>query len=380
VIYSNVQMKRWKAVSLLVLGGAVGCATQAENGDMSEGQSGSSSSMSGSAGDTASGGSSGGSNGGSGAGKGGASAGMTNGGASTAGTGGSDDGGSGGMVTMAGSGGAGGNGGTGGTAGAGGKGGAGGSAGAGGAGGSGGKGGSGGTGGTPANPCSNGKMDGQETDVDCGGNVCATRCDTGKGCDHVGDCIQVTGNTNVCDDSKCRDQGCNNDNCAYPLTRYAINTGLVKGQAFVTWDSDSLDIVVEMLDTTPFDDSALNWQDDSVEIYLDLNNSKTSPYDADDFQITVPRAAGALSGLGAYNMGAIVVQRTSDAMGYRLQIEIPWAALNNAPSQVGKTIGFDIGVNDDADGGDTREAQLMLYGTDQNYMTTAAFGSLNVTP
>jgi hypothetical protein len=361
-------------LSLAALAG-FGCATQAENGDMPDGQSGSSS-MSGSAGDTASGGIS--------AGKGGASAGMSNGGAPMAGSGGSGGGGSGGMVTMAGSGGAGGNGGAGGSAGAGGKGGAGGTAGAGGAGGTagaGGKGGSGGTGGTPANPCSNGKMDGEETDVDCGGNVCTTRCDTGDGCDHVGDCIQVTGNTNVCDDSMCRDQGCNNDNCAYPLTRYAINGGLAKGQAFVTWDSDSLDITIEMLDATPFDDSVDNWMDDSVEIYLDLNHANTATYEAnDDYQITIPRAAGALSGLGGYDMGLIVVQRTSDAMGYTLQIEIPWAALNNAPSQVGKTIGFDIGVNDDNNGGDSREAQLMLYGTEFNYQNTAGFGDLVLTP
>jgi hypothetical protein len=342
--------------------------------------------MSGAGGDGVNGGSSGNASGGSGAGKGGSSAGMSNGGAPMAGTGGSDDGGSGGMVTMAGSGGAGGDGGkggAGGAAGAGGKGGAGGAAGAGGKGGTGGtagSGGKGGSGGTPANPCSNGKIDGEETDIDCGGNVCTTRCDTGDGCDHVGDCIQVTGNTNVCDDSMCRDQGCNNDNCAYPLTRYILNTGLAKGQAFVTWDSDSLDVVVEMIDATPFDDSALNWQDDSVEIYLDLNHANTATYEGDDFQITVPRAAGALSGVGNYNMGMVVVQRTTDAMGYRLQIEIPWAALNGATSKVGSTIGFDIGVNDDSNGGDTREAQLMLYGGEFNYMNTSGFGDLVLTP
>jgi hypothetical protein len=75
----------------------------------------------------------------------------------------------------------------------------------------------------------------------------------------------------------------------------------------------------------------------------------------------------------------IVVQRTSNATGYTLEIEIPWAALNGAPSQVGKTIGFDIGVNDDANGG-TREGQLMLYGTVNNHLNTAGFGDLTLSP
>ena len=66
-------------------------------------------------------------------------------------------------------------------------------------------------------------------------------------------------------------------------------------------------------------------------------------------------------------------------MGYTLQIEIPWSALNNAPSQVGKTIGFDIGVNDDSNG-TGRDAQLMIYGTELNYQNTVAFGDLVLTP
>lgn len=368
---------------------AAGCATQ-EDPDLMPSNSGSSNSGSttgGSAGEQA-----GTANGGSKAGTGGAQAGTASGGTSSGtssggssgGSGGSDDGGSSGAsmggagaggtaAGAAGKAGAGGGGAGGTTAGAGGKGGAGGSAGAGG------KGGSGGTGGTnPVDPCSNGKKDGTETDQDCGG-VCATKCATGKGCDDLTDCVV----SNVCETAKCRANGCNATNCAYALTRFIINSSTVRGQAIVDWDNDSLDVTFEILDATPFDDDAdptLNWKDDSVEIYLDLNNGKSAAYQADDFQINVPRMAGNVVGIGTgLNTGAVTVTRTTNASGYTLIIGIPWTALNNAAYPSGKTIGFDVGVNDDSDGGD-RNAQLMLYGFDQNYQNTSQFGTLVITP
>jgi hypothetical protein len=268
-----------------------------------------------------------------------------------------------------------GGGGAGGSAGAGGKGGAGGNAGAGGKGGSGGMSGAGGS--TPVNPCDNDKKDANETDVDCGG-VCATKCATGKMCDDLTDCVAK----NVCDADKCRADGCTATNCAYALTRVIIGSTPVKGQVFVSWDSDSLDVKFEILDATSFDDNANstdNWQDDSVEIYLDLNNAKTTAYQADDFQINVPRHAGnAVVGIGtSLNTGAVMVTRTTNATGYTLAITIPWTALNNATYPSGKTIGFDVGVNDDSDGGE-RNGQLMLYGFEQNYLNTSQFGTLTI--
>jgi hypothetical protein len=302
--------------------------------------------------------------------------GSPNGGTPSAGTGGTGDGGSAGMTGGgAGAGGAGMGGqsgsGAGGSAGMAGKGGGGaaGSAGMGGKAGSGG----GGAGGTaPVDPCDNDKKDGTETDVDCGG-VCTAKCATGKGCDDLTDCVAK----NVCDASKCRADGCNATNCAYSLTRVIIPSTPVQGQVFVSWDSDSLDLKLELLDATSFDDSPENWKDDSIEIYLDLNHAKTATYEADDFQINVPRHAGNnVVGIGTnLNTGAVTVTRTTDASGYTLIVSVPWSALNGAAYPQGKTIGFDIGVNDDADGGE-RNGQLMLYGSDQNYLNTSQFGNL----
>jgi hypothetical protein len=232
-----------------------------------------------------------------------------------------------------------------------------------------------GAGGTsPVDHCDNDKKDGGETDVDCGG-VCSVKCGIGKGCIDRSDCIAK----NVCDAGKCRADGCNATNCAYALTRYVIGSSPTEGQAIVSWDNDSLDLRIQMLDATPFDDSANNWEDDSIEIYLDLNNAKTTSYQNDDFQINVARHAGNdVVGIGTnLNLAAVSVTRTTDATGYTLIVGVPWSALNNASYPAGKGIGFDIAVNDDTDGG-ARNAQMMLYGTSQNYLNTSQFGTLNI--
>jgi hypothetical protein len=351
-------------IALFAIGG---CATQ-EDQDSALGGGSTTNGGTTSAGGAGAGGYPGG--GTSSAGTSGAQAGNTGTAGGNGGNGSSGNAGMGGDAAGTSSGGAGGTGGQ-----AGGSAGASGSAGAGGSAGVGGQGGMSGAGGTsPVDPCDNDKKDGSETDVDCGG-MCSRKCGTGKGCDDMSDCIAK----NVCDASKCRADGCTATNCAYTLTRYVIGSSATKGQAIVSWDNDSLALKIQMLDTTPFDDSANNWDDDSIEIYLDLNNGKTATYQNDDFGIVVARHAGNnVTGIGTnLNVAAVTVTRTTDATGYTLLIGVPWSALNNASYPAGKTIGFDIAVNDDTDGG-ARNAQMMLFGTEQNYMNTSQFGTLNI--
>ena len=231
-----------------------------------------------------------------------------------------------------------------------------------------------GTGGTAGDPCKNGKKDGLETDVDCG-TACAVGCATGKGCDLVTDCAAL----NVCEADKCRARGCNATNCAYDLTHFIIGTATAtsaRGQVFVTWDATALSLDYQVHDTTVFDDSTDNWQDDSVEVYLDLNHAKSATYDADDFQINIPRT-GTPQAIGTVTLGAITVTRTDDKKDYELKVKIPWSALNNAASPVGKTIGFSIAVNDDSNGAD-RETQVMLFGDGNNWMNASQFGDLQL--
>ena len=172
--------------------------------------------------------------------------------------------------------------------------------------------------------------------------------------------------------------GAGNIGSSYVLNTFVINgqpASTISGTAKITWNANKIEFFFNVKDTTPFDDSVNNWEDDAVEIYLDMNHAKTATYQADDVQIIVPRAAGTLSGIGTVTFASISVVRAEVTGGYTLDVSIPWASLNNAGSQLGKTIGFDIAVDDDLNGG-TRDAQLMLLGTDQAYNNTSFFGDL----
>jgi Carbohydrate family 9 binding domain-like len=359
----------WRYGSSLSLLGvlAAGCAAQDENTDMgSAGSSNAGSSGSGaggSAGTNAAGSGSAGTNANAGSLSGGAGGTASGGSAGKAGeANGGGAGTSGGAAGNAGSSGAAGNAGN---AGSGGVGGVGGSAGAGGNAGSGGKGGAGGAGGAGGTAGSAGMSGGGSG----GGSTCSV----------VTDCSAQF----VCEASKCRPRGCNATNCAYDLTRFIIGTPIAasaRGQVFVTWDATKLNLDFQILDKTAQNDSANNWEDDSVELYLDLNSAGAVTYDGNDFQLNIPRDAGTLVGIGPnLNFAAITVTRTENANGYQLKVSVPWNALNGATSQVGKTIGFDVAINDDRDGV-ARETQVMLYGFDQNYLNTSQFGDLTLTP
>lgn len=347
---------------------AAGCAAQDAGEDMPNGNTSGSSS----AGSNASAGTSAGTttagtgnNGGSAsAGTSGAAA--TSGSGGTPGSGGASGGAAGSASAGAASGGKAGSGGNGGSANGGsataGSGGSGGSAGASaGAGGKGGAGGSGGVSGSAGMAGMAGAGGGSQT------------------CTVLTDCAAQQ----VCEASQCRPRGCNATNCAYDLTRFIIGTAVAasaRGQVFVTWDATKLSLDFQISDKTAQNDSNDNWDDDAVEIYLDLNHAKAATYDGDDFQLMIPRDAGTIIGIGPnINFGSITVARTENANGYQLKVTVPWNALNGAASQVGKTIGFDVGLNDDRDGAG-RETQVMLYGFDQNYLNSSQFGNLTLSP
>jgi hypothetical protein len=62
--------------------------------------------------------------------------------------------------------------------------------------------------------------------------------------------------------------------------------------------------------------------------------------------------------------------------GYSIEIAIPWTQLgfSGAPA-AGTKIGFDVGYDDDDNGG-VRDAQAVWNGTVNNYQNTSAFGTL----
>ncbi|MFO8007047.1 MAG: sugar-binding protein, partial [Candidatus Brocadiia bacterium] len=149
------------------------------------------------------------------------------------------------------------------------------------------------------------------------------------------------------------------------------------------WDSDNLYFLIEVTDETQVNDSADAWDDDSIELYLDGDNSKGTSYDGvNDFQWVFRWNDGTVHvGTNSVNdTTGIVFDMVSVTGGYNCEISIPWTTIGATPSE-GLLIGTDVHVNDDDDGG-ARDGKMAWFATadsswtDPSTFATAELGAV----
>jgi len=141
------------------------------------------------------------------------------------------------------------------------------------------------------------------------------------------------------------------------------------------WDDDNLYVLVNVMDEALKNDSDEFYLDDSVEVFIDADNSKSPTYGDNDHQYFFEWAES------DPRMGEFQHSRPDGVefavgradVGYRVEIRFPWSTLGADPA-VGKKIGIDVHVNDDDDGGD-RDTKLMWHGTqDDAWQNPQALG------
>ncbi len=139
------------------------------------------------------------------------------------------------------------------------------------------------------------------------------------------------------------------------------------------WNWEALYVLVQVTDESLTNDSGgggNKWNDDSVEIYVDGDNSKASSMGADDHQYTFWWGNEVYEEPSAYAHGApsivgieYAVKTTDD--GYMLEVKLPWMSIMGQAPTPGQEIGFDVWINDDDDGSG-RDSQISWYSTDGN--------------
>jgi len=138
------------------------------------------------------------------------------------------------------------------------------------------------------------------------------------------------------------------------------------------WNSTYLYVGVKVLDSSLKNDSVNVWDDDSVEVYIDGNHNKGTTYDSFDRQFTKGYNDTGIGGNS--NPTGVLHGWAAVTGGYTVEMAIPWSNIGITPT-AGMTIGFDIGNNDDDDGG-ARDSQLVWAGTANNSQNTSGFGDL----
>ena len=126
------------------------------------------------------------------------------------------------------------------------------------------------------------------------------------------------------------------------------------------WTGEALCLLIDVTDESLRNDSGSSWwDDDTIEIYIDSDNSKYGSYDGvNDYQYGFRYNDGTIH-IGQHsivNTQGIVFVQNQTSTGYRLELSIPWTTLNSNPVS-GQVIGIDVSIDDDDNGGG-RDAQI----------------------
>ncbi|UCH70826.1 MAG: CBM9 family sugar-binding protein, partial [Candidatus Bathyarchaeota archaeon] len=135
------------------------------------------------------------------------------------------------------------------------------------------------------------------------------------------------------------------------------------------WDWEYLYVLVEVKDEMLHHDSTYNrsWEDDSVEVYVDGDNSKRISVDENDHQycfrwntqVETPRAHHH----GEPSLEGVEYAVDTTGNGYLFEIRLPWVSMMGKQPTAGQLIGIDVFINDDDDGG-SRDTQISWHATD----------------
>ncbi len=137
------------------------------------------------------------------------------------------------------------------------------------------------------------------------------------------------------------------------------------------WDWENLYVLAIVKDEDLVNDTPGSlWQDDSVEVYVDGDNSKGSSVDENDHQYTFRWGAEVEAPTAIHNgdpslVGVEYAVATTDD-GYLFEIKLPWMSIMGEAATPDQLIGFDVWINDDDDGGASRESQVSWHSTDGN--------------
>lgn len=149
------------------------------------------------------------------------------------------------------------------------------------------------------------------------------------------------------------------------------------GEWRALWDENALYYLVSVVDGDDVTDSEGVWQNDSVDIYVDPDNSREPSYDdRNDAQILFERGQNAAhrgsDTFADFVQENVSVDQTETDDGWRVAVTLPWDELNTTPS-VGHRIGTDVHVSDDVDGGE-RDAKTGWHSTnDQSWRDPSTF-------
>ncbi|WP_342565106.1 endo-1,4-beta-xylanase [Paenibacillus sp. FSL R7-0345] len=158
------------------------------------------------------------------------------------------------------------------------------------------------------------------------------------------------------------------------ISRYQLAWQGASGIAKALWDDRNLYVLVQVSDAQLDKASANVWEQDSVEIFVDQNNGKTSFYQDDDGQFRINFDNESTFNPDRIAAGFVSATQVSGT-NYTVEVKIPLTSVTPANA---KKLGFDVQINDAKDG--ARQSVAAWNDTTGNgYQDTSVYGVLTLT-
>ena len=153
----------------------------------------------------------------------------------------------------------------------------------------------------------------------------------------------------------------------------------------VMWDISNVYILNYVEDATPQNEGANPWDNDNVELFFDMDQSASDPFDGNDWQIRCVRGLDTWTGsANVDDTWAQDVERAQVEManneGYIIEWAIPWTSLGGGFVPLASSeFNFDVIAADDKDGVGGRDYMVSWNTTvDENYFNTAYYGTITL--
>ena len=142
------------------------------------------------------------------------------------------------------------------------------------------------------------------------------------------------------------------------------------------WDEKNLYVLVEVSDDVKQHTGERGHRNDSVEVYIDLDNSKSDFYGDDEFQFRYEWSRPKVFTVIGKGVEGIKGATRDVDNGYIMEMAFPWSGIGG-PVSKGQYIGIDVHVNDNDHG--TREGKIAWKARrDNSYRTPLVFGTVRL--
>jgi endo-1,4-beta-xylanase len=160
----------------------------------------------------------------------------------------------------------------------------------------------------------------------------------------------------------------------YPTDTVSMGEKAATAKFRVLWDSSYLYVLAQVTDKVLSAANSNPWEQDSVEVFLDQINSKTSSYEKEDGQYRVSYK-NVITVAGNADPKTMKTATTVTSDGYLVEIAIPFTV---AKPKAGGKIGFDFQVNDDDGSGKRTGIRTWNDPTNTDYLNPGNFGTLTL--